>query len=271
MTPLLALASALSFGTGDFLGGLASREADARRVTLVAKVASLVLMPVVAIVVSGAPTGAGLPAGIAAGIVSPIGLSAFYAAMARGPMSLVSPITAVFVATVPVATAVIGGERPSALVWVGVAVALPAVVGMSVAGPVEGRPARSTLGLAVVAGLSFGATFSLFGTVPDDAGLWPVVVSNLPAVLVLVVMVRGVPTTRMPRAALVAGVCDAIGNGTFTLAAQAGSLVLTAVLGSMYPAASVVLAAVLLQERPTRLQLSGMGLALLAVILLSVG
>lgn len=271
MTAVLALVAAASFGTGDFLGGMAARELDPRRVTLVAKVVSLVLMPVVALVVSGAPGTAGLMAGLIAGFVSPVALSAFYAAMARGPMSVVSPITAVFVAAVPVTVAVIGGERPSAVVWLGAAVALPSVVAMSVAAPVAARPQRATLGLAVVAGLGFGTLFALLGTVPDDAGLWPVAASNVTAVATLMVMVRNVPARRAPRSALAAGVFDALGNGSFILAAQAGSLVLTSVLGSLYPAASVALARVLLHERPQPVQLAGTVLALVAVVLLSLG
>ncbi|MEM9033837.1 MAG: DMT family transporter [Actinomycetota bacterium] len=271
MTALLALASAASFGTGDFLGGLASREADARRVTLVAKAVSLSLMPVAALIVSGLPTSSGLLAGLAAGVFSPFGLASFYAAMARGPVSVVSPLTALFVAGVPVTVAVIGGERPSVLIWLGAAVAVPAVVAMSIAGPIDARPSRITVGLALVAGLSFGATFALFGTVPDDAGLWPVAVSNVTAVLVLLVLVRGVPVSRTPPTAIAAGVFDALGNATFVLAAQMGSLVLVAVLGSLYPVASVVLARLVLHERPRPIQLAGMALALVAVILLGLG
>ena len=134
MTALLALASAISFGTGDFLGGIASHRLAARRVTLLAKSVSLVLMPIAALVVSGPPTTAGLAAGLAAGVVSPVALSAFYAALARGPMSVVSPLTAVFVAAVPLTTAIIGGERPGVMVWCGVIVAFPAVVLMSASG-----------------------------------------------------------------------------------------------------------------------------------------
>lgn len=271
MTALLALASAASFGTGDFLGGIASHQLDARRVALLAKVISLVLMPFAALVVSGAPTGAGLPAGLAVGVVSPIALSAFYAAMARGPMSVVSPLTAVFVAVVPLLTAIVGGERPSALVWLGVVVAFPAVVLMSLSGATTSRPAGRTLLLALVAGGGFGTIFALLGTVPDDAGLWPVAASNIVAVPVLLLMTRDVPVGRAPKAAVGAGVLDAAGNGTFILAAQSGSLVLTAMLGSLYPGASIVLARVVLAERPLRNQLIGMALALVAVVLLSTG
>ncbi len=271
MTALLALASAAAFGTGDFLGGIASHQLDARRVTLLAKAISLVLMPVAALAVSGAPTTAGLLAGLAVGVVSPVALSAFYASMARGPMSVVSPLTAVFVAVVPLATAVADGERPSALVWAGVVLAVPAVVLMSFSGGVASRPATRTFLLAVVAGGGFGTTFALLGTVPDDAGLWPVAYSNVLAVPVLLAMTRNIPVGPAPRAAIGAGILDAVGNGTFTLAAQSGSLVLTAMLGSMYPAASIVLAGVVLAERPRPNQLAGMALALAAVVLLSSG
>ncbi len=271
MTPLLALASAISFGTGDFLGGIASHQLDARRVTLLAKAVSLVLMPFAALVVSGAPTTAGLLAGLAAGVVSPVALSAFYAAMGRGPMSVVSPLTAVFVATVPLATAIISGERPGSLVWLGVIAAFPAVALMSASGDAASRPTGRTLLLAVVAGGGFGTTFALFGTVPDDAGLWPVAYSNVVAIPVLLLMVRGIPVGPAPPAAIGAGVLDAVGNGTFILAAQSGSLVLTAMLGSMYPAMSIVLARVVLAERPRRSQVVGMALAFAAVLLLSAG
>ena len=271
MTALLALASAASFGTGDFLGGIASHQLDSRRVTLLAKVISLFLMPVAALAISGSPTSAGLLAGLAVGVVSPVALSAFYASMARGPMSVVSPLTAVFVAVVPLTTAIASGERPSILMWMGVAVAFPAVVLMSLSGGAASRPAGRTLLLALVAGGGFGTIFALLGTVPDDAGLWPVAYSNVLAVPVLVVMTRNIPVGRAPKAAFGAGVLDAAGNGTFILAAQNGSLALTAVLGSLYPAMSILLARVVLAERPRRNQLIGMVLALVAVVLLSAG
>jgi uncharacterized membrane protein len=261
----------MSFGAGDFLGGIASHQLDSRRVALLAKVVSLLLMPIAALGISGAPTTAGLLAGLAVGVVSPVALSAFYAAMARGPMSVVSPLTAVFVAIVPLVTAIVGGERPSGLVWAGAVVAVPAVVLMSLSGGAASRPSGQALLLAVVAGGGFGAIFALLGTVPDDAGLWPVAYSNVVAVPVLMLMTRDIPVGPATKAAIGAGVLDAAGNGTFVAAAQNGSLVLTALLGSMYPAMSIVLARVVLGERPRQSQLLGMALALVAVLLLGTG
>lgn len=251
MTPLLALASAMSFGAGDFLGGIASHQLDSRRVALLAKVVSLLLMPIAALGISGAPTTAGLLAGLAVGVVS--------------------PLTAVFVAIVPLVTAIVGGARPSGLVWAGAVVAVPAVVLMSLSGGPASRPSGHTLLLAVVAGGGFGAIFAFLGIVPDDAGLWPVAYSNVVAVPVLMLMTRDIPVGPAPKAAIGAGVLDGAGNGTFVAAAQNGSLVLTALLGSMYPAMSIVLARVVLGERPRQSQLLGMALALVAVLLLGTG
>jgi drug/metabolite transporter (DMT)-like permease len=275
----------------DFIGGIASRRVAALRVVLVSYPVATVLLTVLAVVVGGHVSPPAVMWGALCGISQAFGVWWFYAALGAGPISVVSPLTSVLVAAVPVGVGLALGERPAAVAVVGIVLALLAVVLVSreVADePLAPRESDTEEGLTphrftskiawltVGSGLAFGLNFVLISQAPVEAHLWPLVFARISAstlVVLIALFTRNLaPPTGVPlRLALTAGVLDTIANVAMLLALQASLLSLASVLMSLYPAATVVLAMVVLKERVTRWQAVGMVLALLAVGMIATG
>ena len=277
MTALLALASALLVGGSDFLGGVASRRASALRVAALGQLVSFGLsLPVAVAVGADRVTRSDAAWSVASGAAVAVGLALFYTAMARGMISLAAPMTALSGATVPVAYALAQGERPGSAALVGIALALPAIAIVSTA-PASGTVASGgvpvVIGLSVAAGVLFGAFFICFAQTSDDAGLWPVSLSRGTSAALLVAMAvagtGGLAARSLWRFAAPIGALETGAAVTLLLALQRGPLAIAAVLASLYPVTTVLLAAGLLHERLTRLQLAGVTLALVSVALVS--
>lgn len=262
------------------MGGLASRKVAALRVVLVSYPVALVLLTALALPMGGELSVAAVVLGALTGICQAFGIWWFYAALGAGPISVVSPLTAILVAGVPVGVGVALGERPSALAYAGIGLALVAIVLVSrEVGDEDARPHRFTSKVAwltVGSGLAFGLNFVLIHQAPVEARLWPLVFARLAAsalVLVIAVLTRNLaaPVGSPLRLALLAGALDTIANVAMLLALQASLLSLASVLISLYPAATVGLALLVLKERVTRWQVGGMVLALVAVALIAAG
>ncbi|TQR88124.1 DMT family transporter [Mycobacterium hodleri] len=276
----LALISGIGYGVSDFVGGLASRRVAALRVVLVSYPVALVLLTTISFVVGGHVTTPAIVWGGLCGLSQAFGVWWFYAALGAGPMSLVSPLTAILVAGVPIVAGVLLGERPSLLAYTGIGLALIAVVLVSR----EERGEDSTVQrftakvpwLTLGAGLAFGLNFVLIDQAPHDAGLWPLAFARLSATLMVVAIAvtsrnLAVPSGVPLRLAMAAGVLDTVANVAMLLALQASLLSLTSVLISLYPAGTVLLALAVLKERVTRWQAAGMVLAIGAVGLIAAG
>ena len=276
MAALLALLSSLSWGTSDFMGGLAARRVGSVRVLAVSYPSGAVLITFLALVIiPGQWSWSTVTIGLVAGVVGALAIGLLYAALSRGQMGIVSPITAVLSGAVPVVVGVVLGESLSALALAGVAVAGVAVVLVSrESGPHRRTPVRAVL-LAVASGLAIGIYLSVIGTAPVDSGIWVATMgrwfSTALVLFILVILVwrsRGTSSGDRPafpwNLALSAGALDALANAVFQLAAQRGLLAIVAVIGSLYPAATVILARLLLKETMSRVQLLGVFLALLA-------
>jgi uncharacterized membrane protein len=279
----LALISAVIFGVSDYVGGRSSRRLPPVGVALTAE---LVMLPVFLIVVplveSQSPSASAVWWGMIAGLAGSAGVLGLYVALARGNMTLVAPVTGVIAAAVPVAVGVSLGERPSALAWLGVAIAVVAVALIGgVVGLVDGvgrTPVDGvTVGLAVAVGVAFGLLFVAYER-PGEAGLWPIFFSRFTGLPMLsvafAVMLRGRqrPTVRrllLPGAVI--GLLVAGSNVTYLVSTRRGDLSLVAVVVSMYPASTVLLASMLDGERPTPAQLLGMALAVVALVLITLG
>jgi drug/metabolite transporter (DMT)-like permease len=198
-------------------------------------------------------------------------VGAVYYALGHGAMTVVAPITAVVSAVVPVVAGVALGERPSVLATIGVATAIVAVALISGVGGRADRPTdRLTVALAVVAGAGFGLLFVFLDRTSDDSGFWPLLVGQLTtlpivAATVLVQRVDVRSVGRAGRLAALAGTLAVVANVSYLLATREGLLSLVAVITSMYPASTVVLATELDHERLTRLQSIGLGLAVAAL------
>jgi drug/metabolite transporter (DMT)-like permease len=270
---LLGLGSSVSWGIADFWGGVASRRSRVLSVVLLSQATGLVVMLIAAAIRGTGPPSAGdMALGAAAGAAGVVGLAAFYRGLAIGSMSLVAPIAALGV-VLPVGVGIAGGERPSALAGVG---AVLAVGGALLAVRAPGPATRRGLGLAVVAAVGFGAFFVLLAPAADGDALWAVVAARLASVPLVAVTAVGLReriavSRRDLPLVLGAGVLDATANLAFGVASQEGFLSLVAVLGSLYPVVTVILARSFLGERLGAGQAAGIGAALAGVGLIAAG
>lgn len=281
LAALLALTAAAAYGAGDFLGGVASRRAPATAVVLWSHLIGLVALVALAPLVGGEPTTTALAYGAGAGIVGGGGVALFYQAMSMGSMSVVAPITALFSAVVPVLAGVGTGERPQLGAVVGIAVALVAITLVSREPSGTGTGVRRdrhqvrALLLALAAGFGFGLFFVLLNAAGDDVGIWPLVGARtasvtLFAVLATVGLTSGVPPRGAARAAIGAGLLDVTANVCYVVALTHGLMSVVAVLTSLYPAGTVLLARYVLGERMTPVQQVGLSFAGVAAVLIAV-
>jgi uncharacterized membrane protein len=277
MSVALALAGAVLFGTGDFLGGLASRRIALLSVLLVSQLTGLLGMTLASLLTGGQPSGVDLLLGAAGGIAGGIGVTMLYRGLAAGTMSLVAPITGVVAALVPVVAGVAFGERPAPTQFAGIALAVVAV-SMLGAGPsaMHAAPRRGSLFLAVGAGTGFGFFYIALSRTSPAAGLWPIVAArgaSVSAFAIVAAARRGLPPRLGTSVGLViaTGVFDVAANALYLVAVHAGLLSIVAVLVSLYPAATVVCSIAILGERLRRLQSTGVIAALIAVLLIAAG
>jgi drug/metabolite transporter (DMT)-like permease len=274
VTVLFGLAASLCWGSGDFNGGLASRRANASSVVIAAyAVGFFVLIALGIIWREPFPSGMDIMWGALAGVAGAIGLVAFYSALSIGRMGIAAPVSAILTATIPAIFSAFTQGLPSLLQLGGFVLALLAIGFIS--RPEKAQEKPEGVGLALLAGCGFGFFFIIISRVSPSATFLPLAVARLTSVIFLLIMSlfrRQSITPKMAVAPLIvlAGVLDAFGNAFFVLAAHSGRLDIAAVVSSLYPAATVLLAALVLHERVTRVQGVGIVLALLAVPLISV-
>jgi len=275
----LSLLAAVAYGLADFIGGAASKRTSPWAVALVAQVAGAAAVLVLAVVVGGDPAGADLGWAVAAGLFNGLGTAFLYRGLSAGRMGVVAPVSGVGAAALPVVVGLTTGERPAALVWVGIVAALPGIwlVSREPADP-SGSPAASGSGLVdgILAGIGFGALFACLAQIPEEAGFLPLALNQVVAGVAIVGVARAFGAPWVPRDAAagigaVSGVLAAVATGAFLLATQTGFLTVAAVLTSLYPAVTVVLAATVLRERVHRGQAWGLVLCLAAVALVAAG
>lgn len=285
MVVVLALASALSYGLSDFVGGLVSRRTSPWAVAVLGQAASAVCVLVLALVLGGDPVAADWAWAALAGVGSGVGAGFLYRGLASGRMGVVAPVSAVGAALLPVLVGVAIGERPALLTWLGVICAFPAIwlVSRTEAAtadqPDDGSrldgPTSNGLVDGVLAGVGFGLLFAALDRVRDEAGFGPLAVTQAVAVVATAVLAAALAAAWVPgRASLPAvwaGVLSALANVFFLLATQTGLLAVAAVLTSLYPALTVLLAALVLREHIGRIQSVGLVLAVVAVGLVAAG
>jgi len=288
---LLALLSSVIWGLADFAGGLASRRSTALQTLMVTTPAGLLLILPIGVVLGGNVAGTALP-GIGAGVFGAVGILLLYAAFAAGPMGIVSPLSAVLGAAIPVLVGLLRGDRPGSAAYLGMALALVAIVtvGLEPHAPTDDsdhqQMNRRAFLLAIAAGIAIGMFFTVVSLAPRDGGLWPVIWARVTSTVVIIVLVLAMwirarlagsvapqlfpAVNSVRRLAVLAGVLDVAANGFYVLATQVGLLSVVAILGSLYPAATVLLARFLLAERLRPIQKVGMFTALVAAVLLAI-
>lgn len=280
----MGLAAAVVYGAADFFGGLGAKRTPAVIVTTVAGLAGLVaLLPFLFILPTRWSAEALLWGGLS-GITGAGSVLMLYAALAIGPMSILSPLTAVLSAIVPMTWGLLSGERlssPASVAIVGVLVAVVLVGFVPEKGAV--RPKLRGLLYGIGAGVLIGVFFIFFDAAPADSGVLPVVANRTVAggilwvvVLVLVLRARRRGTVAFPglRATMwiivACGVADAAANVLLLIGLRLGELSIVSVLVALYPAGTIALAAIVLRERIAPVQWVGLGLALVCAALLAV-
>jgi uncharacterized membrane protein len=268
---LLALAAALLYGTSDFGGGVLSRRFGPLRVTVIASAAAAALAWAVLIMSGGpGPSTRAVAWGLASGLAGGIGTLVLYRGLARGQMSVVGPVSAVGAAVVPVVAGIVMGERPSVLAVAGILVALPAIVLAAASGSVRGK-----LGVGLTdgltAGLAFGILFIGLAQAGRNAGLWPVASEQTGTLLpVLAVAVKSHAPLRIPLRLVglpaLVGASGMAATLAYFYATHFSMLAVAAVLVSLYPGVTVLLARLMLHERFSCAQRAGLGLCTLAII-----
>ena len=277
MTVVLGLLAAVSYGLADFAGGVASRRHSAVTVLLYSYPLGALLMVALPPLFPGSVDGRVVLFGILGGAAGLVGVILLYGLMTVAPMNVISPVTAVLAAIVPVVFAVLTGERPSIAAGVGILVGVVAVllVSRTTEDHPHGRIAARVLLLAFLAGLGFGAYFIFLARAGQASGLWPLVISRLTSAALVVPVAfsrRAVAPVggRMLALVLGSGAFDALANMCFLLATRHGLLSLASVLTSLYPAVTVLLAVLLLREHTSRVQRLGLALAAAAIVLITI-
>jgi drug/metabolite transporter (DMT)-like permease len=276
LAALLGLASAATWGAGDFAGGLAAKRSPLLGVLTLGQAAGTALVVLLALLTSEAPPPvASLGWAMAAGAAGAVGLAALYRGLAVGRMAVVAPISAVLSAAIPVAWGALADGLPPALKLLGFGLALAGI--WLVAGAGEARApgaARAGVLLALVAGVGFGGFLILMHLGASGGTFWPLAAARATSFLLLLAAATARGRASLPALAalpliLLSGALDAGGNALFVLASQVGRLDVAAVLCSMYPVSTVVLATLLLRERVSRSQGVGIAAVLGAIALIA--
>jgi drug/metabolite transporter (DMT)-like permease len=281
----LAIGSAVLYGAADFTGGLTSRRAGAIPVVFLSQASGLVMVALLLpLLPHASPTRPDLVWGAVAGLTGGIGVALLYHALSIGIMAVVAPTTAVCAVAIPVVVAVLLGERPTPLAVAGIALGIGSIVLVSrqtaaqpeSPGPMSRGRHSSGIGIALLSGIAIGFFLLSLARTSPDAGLWPLVAARSVSVTLFgVLALGGKQSLRMPGriAALVAfgGTIDMLANALYMVAAQQGPLSTVVTLSSLYPASTVLLARLILGERLNTWQISGVGCALAAVVLIVSG
>ena len=272
----LGLVSAATWGGSDFVGGIGARRAPAMLVVASGHIFSLlVLLAICQGIHLALPGSHYLVYAALGGFEGSLALAVFYRALAMGAMGLTAALTGLLTALVPVLFSLIHDGLPTPLTAVGLALGLAAIwlITHTPADRGSATPTKALL-LGALAGIGFGAQLILFKFASGGGILWTMTSARaagaLAMILFLLVMPPKAPWRGFWLAGILAGSLDTIGNLFYLSATRLGRLDVAAVVCSLYPAGTILLAAFVLHERPTRRKVAGMALALSAVMLLSI-
>jgi len=275
MSPFLALLSALTFGSADFLGGIATRKSGrVFSVVVISQVAGL------SMVLAGLAVGGGelirddIGWAAGGGVAGSVGLVLLYRGLSIGTMSVVAPLSAILTAVVPVAWGLTTGERPSAVAFTGIPLALLAIALVSGTRPSQFRQGPGMLE-GIGAGVGFGVFFILIAN-SESTELWTLTFARLASISVIIAVALLSRASLRPAPGsgwliLGIGTIDTLANLLFLMAERRGLLTLVSVITALYPASTVLLARVFLHESLSRTQWIGLILAAVGVGLISVG
>jgi drug/metabolite transporter (DMT)-like permease len=272
---VLALLSAVFFGVGDFSGGLAARRASPYQVLAISSAVATGLMTLMALVMGeGWPSSAAVFWSVLAGLSGAVGLAALYRGLSAGRAAVVSPVSGVVAAVLPVAVAALTQGLPDNVQLAGFAIALPGIWLVSSSASDDSKEGTlRALGLGLLAGVSFGLFFIFLARVPAGNVFGPMAAAKgaalLGALALIAIFRQPIPSLRGNPAALLAGVLDPTANTLYMLATSYTRLDIAAVLSSLYPAVTVLCSRLFLKEKITLAQWSGLGLSVAAIALIT--
>lgn len=285
---LLALLAAASWGGGDFAGGMGAKAEGgtlrgAVRVIVAAHGLSFVVLSAVLFATDGLTLhGAPVAWALASGVVAALSLAAFYMALSQGEMGAAAAVSGLLTAAIPAAISIAREGRPGGRALLGFAFAAVAIWFIAAPSGKHARSSRTAMGLAIGAGFGFGLYFAGLKFANPLGVVEPLVLARVGSLvtcgLLLVLLPKASLSAPSPQPwlsragwlwAVGVAVLDSGGNLFYTAATRAGRLDITAVLASLYPASTILLAAALLKERPGPRQLVGMGIAAVAVVLIT--
>lgn len=281
LTAAIGTIAALIFGAADFLGGMAAKRSHPVLVTATVSLTGLVVLLAVLPLVPGRWSAEAVFWGGLSGVTGALAIVLLYACLAIGPMSILSPLTAVISALVPLGFGLARGEQFGGFGYLGLVLALVAVILVGFV-PERGavRPSLRGVLMAIGSGAMIGAFLVLIDLAPDDSGLVPLLLNRgvngllmLATIAVLVWRGRGTARTLSTsglRIAVFGGGVDAVANSLLLLGVRLGDLSVMGVLTALYPAGTILLAATVLKERIAPVQWLGLALALVATALLAV-
>lgn len=269
------LGSAMAWGAGDFSGGLASRKGNLLAVILMSQLLGGIFLALLALIFAETlPPLRHLLYGALAGVFGILGLIALYNGLAQGRMGIVAPLSAVLTALVPIGYSALYQGLPTIMQLAGFVCFMTAIWLLSSA-DAGFKMTYSELILSVIAGLGFGLFFIFIDRANDQAVFWPLVGSRFASfsLLLLIIFISKKPAKPISgqwNLILITSVLDSAGNLLFSLASHLGRLDISAVLGSLYPAATVFLAWIFLKEQLRRQQWIGVAVAFFALVAISV-
>ncbi len=280
MAILFGALVAVSYGSADFLGGLAARRTPTVTVLAISQLCGLgVAVLVVAVLGEGPPRGSDVLLAAAAGVVGLLALGLLYWGLAIARMNVVAPISAIGAGVIPVLWGITRGEHPSDIAVIGIVVVLLAapLIAFGIRADEGERERRAARPLALMlgcgAGVGFGVVLILFAESAHGTGLWPVFIARLASVPVLftgaLLLRRPLwPTSGTTPLVAGAGTLDVTANALILLAVRRGFVSVVAPVAALYPASTVALARLVLKERITRRGMAGLALALVGLGLL---
>ncbi len=297
LSVLFGVGAALGFGSSDFLGGLAARQIGAIRTVWITALTALTALYFGSFIFNGTASPESWLFGGLSGVAGVLALVCLYASLAIGPMSILSPIGAVVGAIVPTVWDIVIGES---LQWYSYVAIVLALIAVAIVGFTPGehvrRPSAKGLALSLFAGFLFGVYYIFLDLAPDDAGLWPLIANRSASAAIITVAVVGATLIRLARRrsrapqlphesselaagdagiihwrvglqfALITGLMEAVSTGLYLYGIVSGSLTVVSVVTSLYPASTIILATIVLNERLGKLQYVGLGLAVVAAI-----
>jgi len=277
MVLIYALISAFTFGTADYLGGLSTRKNSSLTVVAWSQGMGLLTALIVApLLGASALSVTDILWGMAAGLSGAVGVSLLYRGLASGLASIVSPMAALTGAAIPVLFGLLIGERPTLLTWIGIALALPAILLLSLEGGEKNPWKWKSFQLGFFAGTSFGFFFILIARSADTAGMWPLLAARCTTVPIFFLVILSARKPLKPvqgtwLTVIFSGILDMMANMFYLLAARTGYLILAVILTALYPAPTVFLQSLFFKEKLNPARIIGMILAIAGAALIGIG